>query len=94
MRVLINSTQPYLQNKTGFGQKYFETKKVANGGRSRSDHFPIGNLLKIHDYHGFSVNYHQEMVTFAYHVQPFVTFSCRNIFVSDLFYFEDMDEQS
>ena len=46
MRVLITSTQPYLQNKTDPGQKYFEMKKLqtVEDGR-QNDFFPISNLL-------------------------------------------------
>ena len=54
MRVLINSTHPYLQNKTDLRQKYFEMKKlqmvkVVN----KSDYFPIGIssiIIKFNDY--------------------------------------------
>ena len=47
MRVLINSTQPYLQNKTDPGQKYFEMKKLqtVEDGRQHN-YFSLGIYSK------------------------------------------------
>ena len=65
MRVLINSTQPYLQNKTDPGQKYFELKKLQTVEHATgvNDHIYIWAYIYI--FENFK-NFEKSMTIYIY----------------------------